>query len=590
MYPGLANSIQHLDPDDSFFRDERAIFAMKSRALTCGICALALGLLACSLPRDPTYPPLVDSAGHLATVRVTGDLAARVAPNGSLSFPEAWHDRAGWQPHPMATPTFGFTDAIHWLRFTVENTGPEAAPLILLINNEYIDQLKIYGVRTDLRDPDSNPDRSILPGSTIPISFELPGGRELPFHQRVRAERKFAFELNLAGTSQYEILISAGSRNSLNVPIFLLNPQDYNEWRHQENLRMGLYGGLFILLLVTNLSVFFALRERLFLFYLAYLLFNFLYQFSLQGYAYKYLWPDSPYWASIFNLLVFCPSVALGALFCCEFLDLKKRHPWTHRLLLIQVIFWALLPFGLLFWSLRELEYVTAAITGPAAVMFVYFAAWQALLAGYRPARFYVVGWTLYFPFACSYILQINGVFPNGMLGMDMLENLAIAISLEMLVFPFAIADRIRMRLQPRDLNAHPENRKEPSGSPGAGSARATRLDQTEVSRRLDEAMHSRKLYREQLSLAALAKEIDLGEKDLSSYLNDVLGQSFYALLNEHRIAEAKDLLLQNQNEKIIAVAHAVGFQSLSTFQSAFRKLVGMSPREFRKRGGSPGT
>ena len=114
-------------------------------------------------------------------------------------------------------------------------------------------------------------------------------------------------------------------------------------------------------------------------------------------------------------------------------------------------------------------------------------------------------------------------------------------------------------------------------------AGRAARHDDQLVRDRLREAMEEREMYRGALTLSSLATAIDLPEKDLSSFLNEVMGVSFYHYVNEYRIREACQLLVSRPSAKILWIAHEVGFSSLSTFNNAFHKAMGCSPRNYRQ-------
>ncbi|MDF2886815.1 MAG: transcriptional regulator, AraC family [Lacrimispora sp.] len=55
--------------------------------------------------------------------------------------------------------------------------------------------------------------------------------------------------------------------------------------------------------------------------------------------------------------------------------------------------------------------------------------------------------------------------------------------------------------------------------------------------------------------------------------------------LNQLRIDSAKDLLVHTQNN-ILQISLQSGFESLSTFYAQFRKVTGVSPKEYRKKHG----
>ncbi len=516
-----------------------------------------------------SYPPVIDASGEIAGVR-TEYIAYIEDPADELTLERVRGTPTAWRPLANETPTFGYSSSSYWLRFLLENRSDVERDVILLLNNEYIDHFDLYGI-------ESSPNTKEEP------VFHKSGGREHPFAARGLLHRKYAYPLTVPPRTRYDVYLHLRSRNSLNIPLFVLSRSDYEEMRGHENLRMGIYGGLFMLLLIVTTVVYFLLGQSSFLYYIGYLLFSFAYQFSLQGYAYKYLWPNHPVWAGMVNTLAFSAAAAMAALFAREFLETRTRHPRTNAALLVAACCWVLLPVGLCLVPAGTLEYIMAKALAPATIAIFYFSGWQAYVGGYRPARFYVLAWTAYLPFAFFYLLQVNGVVSNGITGVDMLENLAIGISLEMLIFPFAIGDRMRLALDEGEHFGRRNRAKQRSSS----ASRSSRLDHADVERRLHEALDVRKIYQNDIKLSELAGEIDLNEKDLSSYLNNVTGKSFYALINEYRVAEAKELLLEQPDEKIITIAHAVGFQSLSTFHSAFQKATGMSPREFRKQNGA---
>ncbi len=61
------------------------------------------------------------------------------------------------------------------------------------------------------------------------------------------------------------------------------------------------------------------------------------------------------------------------------------------------------------------------------------------------------------------------------------------------------------------------------------------------------------------------------------------LGSSFLELINKYRIEEAKSLILDPKlNETIEGIGYSVGFNSKSTFHSAFKRITGQTPSEFK--------
>jgi AraC-like DNA-binding protein len=67
--------------------------------------------------------------------------------------------------------------------------------------------------------------------------------------------------------------------------------------------------------------------------------------------------------------------------------------------------------------------------------------------------------------------------------------------------------------------------------------------------------------------------------------LNIGLGMNFYDFINEYRIEEVKEQLLNPKNNILtnVAVAYDSGFNSKSTFNALFKKYVKMTPKDYKK-------
>ncbi len=101
----------------------------------------------------------------------------------------------------------------------------------------------------------------------------------------------------------------------------------------------------------------------------------------------------------------------------------------------------------------------------------------------------------------------------------------------------------------------------------------------------LDFLMKEAKMYRDpNLGLDIMAKRLKISGNYLSQLVNKIGGYNFADYVNRFRIEDAKSKL-RNPNfvhYTIISIALESGFNSKSTFYSAFKKLTGISPKEYR--------
>ncbi|MBU2991665.1 helix-turn-helix transcriptional regulator [Octadecabacter sp. 1_MG-2023] len=109
-----------------------------------------------------------------------------------------------------------------------------------------------------------------------------------------------------------------------------------------------------------------------------------------------------------------------------------------------------------------------------------------------------------------------------------------------------------------------------------------TEADMNRYAARLEKRMADGQLWRDHgLNLRGLAAEIAIPPIHLSEVLNTKIGMSFYDYVNQCRIRDACDLLI-NSNDTIIEISEAVGFNAKSTFNTSFKKVTGQTPSQWR--------
>ncbi|OXB15977.1 helix-turn-helix domain-containing protein [Flavobacterium reichenbachii] len=84
-------------------------------------------------------------------------------------------------------------------------------------------------------------------------------------------------------------------------------------------------------------------------------------------------------------------------------------------------------------------------------------------------------------------------------------------------------------------------------------------------------------------SLEEAAKELKVTKHLLSQYVNEILGKSFSNLIKEYRIEKAKRLLETEKNFTLESLGYDSGFNSKSSFFTAFKKITGSTPAEYQK-------
>ncbi|HCA07215.1 helix-turn-helix domain-containing protein [Chryseobacterium sp.] len=108
--------------------------------------------------------------------------------------------------------------------------------------------------------------------------------------------------------------------------------------------------------------------------------------------------------------------------------------------------------------------------------------------------------------------------------------------------------------------------------------------EQPEQLKSLLQFMETEKPYLDdKLTLQKLAEQIHLPEKQLSLLINQHTGKHFFDFINEFRINDAKTLLKEQSQLTVLEVLYEVGFNSKSSFYTAFKKETNLTPTDYRK-------
>lgn len=110
--------------------------------------------------------------------------------------------------------------------------------------------------------------------------------------------------------------------------------------------------------------------------------------------------------------------------------------------------------------------------------------------------------------------------------------------------------------------------------------------DNTELLVQIDNVMRLKKPYRNpELSIADLSVLVNVKPHVLSKIINENYDQNFRDFLNKYRVEEFIELANKEEYKRytFLALAQEVGFNSKSTFNLAFKKLIHQNPRDYFK-------
>lgn len=102
----------------------------------------------------------------------------------------------------------------------------------------------------------------------------------------------------------------------------------------------------------------------------------------------------------------------------------------------------------------------------------------------------------------------------------------------------------------------------------------------------IERGIREQRLHLEsQINLERFAEQIGIKPRELSTIINDHYQQNFFEFINSQRVEEAKRLLAAPEcaGDTVLDILYKSGFNSQSAFHRFFKRMVGMTPSEYRK-------
>jgi hypothetical protein len=158
-------------------------------------------------------------------------------------------------------------------------------------------------------------------------------GQSLPFTSRPIINRNLLFQLSLPFGNERTFYLRYQNGEGMALPLKLYSSQQYQTHTQESQLVFGIFFGFMLVLSLYNLILYVKVRESGYLYYSLYITGYGLFQFSLYGLAYQYLWPAWTWWAN-HNVPVFLAfAFFCRLLFTMSVLDSRGNTPRLHEAL-----------------------------------------------------------------------------------------------------------------------------------------------------------------------------------------------------------------------------------------------------------------
>lgn len=284
------------------------------------------------------------------------------------------------------------------------------------------------------------------------ISRPYTSGDHLPFSQRYRPYRTINFKLDLQEKERAFVIMRIKSASAMLIQMTLHSEANFGDAAAGESLILGLYYGLNLVMIFYNIFLYLSLRMRSYLYYVGYLTFYLIFQASLHGVVFQFFFPNIPGLNDKMLWVWACFGFSFAYLFALHFHELKVRLPrlalaarvmiWTHMAFLG-------LSFVMPYYIVVSMGTFLVSVVNSLIMVSIGFISFHH---GYRPARYFVVGWGLLILGNFIGGLKFFGILPPHFL-ID--HAMLIGSSIEVILLSLALGDRVNLIQQERDAANH---------------------------------------------------------------------------------------------------------------------------------------
>ena len=264
------------------------------------------------------------------------------------------------------------------------------------------------------------------------------GGFLEPFSQRPVSSENWLIPLSLTPGTANTFYLKGRSGYPFQIPITLASKDRYVTKLQMHNLFWGLYFGVMIFALFYNLFIYLSVKERTYLYYILYIIGSVIFYLGLQGFSFKFLWPNLPV-LNMYLPVIICVTNSIITLFSMDFLRITRARKGQYYFgwaMIAGFLLIALLnfvaPYGMAVGLAQMLSLV-------ACIYFIYIAV-QSLRRGVTTAKYYLLAWTLFLVFVVIFILASNNVIVSNFFTT---HCIFIGHMTEVALLSFALADRI---------------------------------------------------------------------------------------------------------------------------------------------------
>lgn len=322
----------------------------------------------------------------------------------------------------------------YWLRFKIQDRNNDKRRWVLENMDPHIDHFDFYLYDTD---------------SAKYINYKA--GYLIKFKKRTFQHKNFIFDLPVNAHENYYYYVRVTSHNHNPFLFKIQTFNNFSAYSLNEYYFLGIFYGVMIIMALYNLLLFFSIKERIYIYYSIYVLSCILISFAEDGLGFQYVWSNTPVLNVVFGdfkAIIFMVSLMFYSM---AFLELKKRNKSEWKLInyvtIGYVVYYLLVSFLV---SDKQLSGVLRSAFKIVPFILIYYSAIKAYRNGYKPARYFILGYSFVFISIVFLIFRETGILH--WYDIFSVYSFNFGLVFETVILSLALGDKIKLIKHDREL------------------------------------------------------------------------------------------------------------------------------------------
>ena len=327
-----------------------------------------------------------------------------------------------WQKNKLNELNFGFSKSVYWLKIDLENHNELVKDWVFEINYPMLDHVDAYVVNENKE-----------------VESYFYGGDQIEVKYKTIKHPHIVFAVSLPTKVPRQVYIRIESQGAVQIPITLWQWQEFSYYSLVYYLWQGIFYGMVLIMALYSFVVWLFDREGINLNYVVYILLFTLFQISINGIGFQFIWPNYPSLNHLITPLSLALMLASLSLFIGDFFETKQFSPRLHNFLILSFNCYIVMAISNIFvpyYLAIELAFFIALF----AIISVVVITIYMLKINHPNARYFSLAWLVFLAGAAMLAGNKFGLIPITMYSE---YGMQFGAALEMMFLSLALADRL---------------------------------------------------------------------------------------------------------------------------------------------------